>query len=802
MQSSAHVPSSGRQLHGCWLASLLILGWASPALPVDFGKLYVITVDSDEDPVRGVVLTLTKPPRAWPKRESDQHGKAKFPELCPGDYHLKAELEGFNPVEDLIVIDAASKITRQLTMTPAAVEEAITVTSETPLISPLSGVQATNFDLRALQELPSGELRHLLVDSPGIVLDRMVSGGQLAADQPALTSRGAPLSGSVYRLDGIELSEILAFGTAPAYQNLSFIEQARSATGGADSSLPAAGALVSLITRVPVTNLRFAGHYTESRWQSDSDVGPSRLARGQVAADFIPNKTEAFRDYGGDLGGSFSTDRRGRDRLGLWAGMSRRHARERHVDGQTSSSELESVAGRLSDQPTPSNFAVLQFSDATTVKRGDGAGPDRALETTWSRPGSRRIWKVGDTHTWSKFHVAASWASVDEGFNLHSRGTLGAEAVRGADGVWRQGFLDFGLERASEQISADGSVFWPSSKLELDLSFGIDLRGVTTREGTRWPGREVVHVQGENFGITGPREVVIAAREGRDNTHLEATSAWAEEALRQGRNTWILGLRYDRQRGEILAASVAANRFRPDVLPAVDFSGSGKAFHGSGKAAVEYQTLSPRLGLTRDLTGTGSWLLRASYARFPDRLERNTISHASPTSPAFAYFFFDDSDGDGLAEPGDTGSPFYCDGCDLSNPGSAGNPNRLARKLRPPLTDEIVGQIEHAFQPRLVGSLSLLYRRRSGILEERRLIVDEANLQRVAVRGRLHSRRRRRGPPAGWVGLSQPAQCPAPGARAYRRDAPHSRRAQPGVPGSDSHRYQARDWPLDLAGLH
>jgi hypothetical protein len=177
------------------------------------------------------------------------------------------------------------------------------------------------------------------------------------------------------------------------------------------------------------------------------------------------------------------------------------------------------------------------------------------------------------------------------------------------------------------------------------------------------------------------------------------------------------GLRYDLQEGSNAAAFAPANPVLPEILPDLDFPG--------GDAGFEWETILPRVGLTYALGGERKTLLRASYSRFAEQLESSDVARLNTSGFAYGYFFFlDNGDGGGVA--GDTvwqaGEPFGLfgwNGFDPSDPANPVGPNRNDPNLDPPLTDEVLLGVEHAFLPELVGGVSVTWRNVSDILENR-----------------------------------------------------------------------------------
>lgn len=86
------------------------------------GSLFGTVSDFEGQKLPGVTITLTSggPPLV---QVTDPEGRFRFPELNPGHYTLKAELEGFDWLEyPDIEISAGRRTEIELTMQPAVIE--------------------------------------------------------------------------------------------------------------------------------------------------------------------------------------------------------------------------------------------------------------------------------------------------------------------------------------------------------------------------------------------------------------------------------------------------------------------------------------------------------------------------------------------------------------------------------------------------------------------------------------------------------------------------------------------------------
>src|SRR4030095_2238012 len=97
-------------------------------------------------------------------------------------------------------------------------------------------------------------------------------------------------------------------------------------------------------------------------------------------------------------------------------------------------------------------------------------------------------------------------------------------------------------------------------------------------------------------------------RDGLSRYDLKNISLYAQDTVVRGRLTAQLGIRYDYNHDQVLDASVVANPLVPTILPALNFGGLDPN--------IAFNDLSPRLGLTYDLRGTGKTIAKANYAMY------------------------------------------------------------------------------------------------------------------------------------------------------------------------------------------
>ena len=97
---------------------------------------------------------------------TDAQGNYRFPGLDPGAYYVKAELDGFSTVEQPNVVVALNRNTTINFTLSSAVEDVITVTSESPLLDERRLTQGTTISNVELEKIPTGS-RSLVDHEPG-----------------------------------------------------------------------------------------------------------------------------------------------------------------------------------------------------------------------------------------------------------------------------------------------------------------------------------------------------------------------------------------------------------------------------------------------------------------------------------------------------------------------------------------------------------------------------------------------------------------------------------------------------------
>ncbi len=716
------------------VAAILLAGTGTAFAQLQTGNLYGTTADNQGQALPGVTVTLSGV-GATQVQVTNAEGQFRFLGLAPGDWAIKAELEGFSTVDyPNITIGVGRNTTIEVTLTPA-LEEVITVTSESPLLDERKVSTGTTVTATELEKIPTArDPWVILQQTPGVLVDRINVGGNESGQQSIYVSPGTNSNNSVWAVDGVVITDMGAIGSSPTYYNFDAFEEMQVTTGGTDMSLATGGVTMNMVTKRGTNEWRFSGRYliTDKDWQSDLDISSSEFDPQQTVFR-AGNRIQSVDDWGGDVGGPIV-----RDRLWIWGTYGLQEIDLRTAEnpplrpnGDKDFTELESYGVKLNAQVTANNSLTGFYHFGDKIKIGRNASPLRPQPTTWNQSGGTPIYKLEDTHIFnSNFYLTGMASFVDGGFQLVPQGGGIGDAsfpnvVRNGQQVWQNSFQLYQTERPQEQAKVDGNYFFNTGSASHELRFGIGHREADVDSLSQWPGQQLIGLQ-DVVVVPGNIYLGWSATIRNVSDTVEYDTAYIQDTLTFGNFTANVGLRYDKQGGTNNASTIPAAPVNQGDLLGGRFAGKDASF--------EWEDITPRLGLTYALGEDRSTLLRLSYSRFADQLSSGTVSFDNPTNYQYGYFYWYDGvafggNGDGQLTANEVG-PF------VSFVGSTSDANgnlftlaQVDSNLSAPLTDELVLSVEHALMPEFVISASATWRNYFDILEQERLVFENGQLR-------------------------------------------------------------------------
>jgi hypothetical protein len=729
---------------GALVLGLALIAGPAAVAQLQTGNLYGKVSDQKGGALPGVTVTLDTG-EAPEIQVTNAQGEFRFLSLPPASYRIKAELQGYSPVEyPKIVISVGHNTNIEVSMS-SSVEDVITVTSESPLLDEKAIRTGGTISQTELQKIPtSRDPWSVLSSTPGVLTDRINVGGNQSGQQDLYIGPGSMGAQSVWSVDGVVITDMSALGSSPAYYDFDSFAEMQISTGGSDSTISTGGVVLNMVSKRGTNEYRGTARYYQVPGGTQSNTSLSKNDLPAAQRDSFPggsNKINKVEDYGAEAGGPIL-----KDHLWLWGAWGRQKISVQTLptktlpNGLTDKTDIPDWNGKLNAQVTASNSATLVGFNSNKKKHGRNASPTRPQETTWDQGqfgGSPTLLKAEDTQIFNpNLYLTVLYSHVYGGFSLIPESGIGADIpMRFTDkfGVNHNSFFFQEIKRPQTQEKADASTFFNTGSLSHELKYGASYRTAESRTTVDFPGGGWIRASNQvGYAVPTGDNALYLVRSIIRADKLKYESAYAQDTLTTGNLTANVGLRYDIQKGANLGVTVPANSLRPDLLPAVTFAG--------GDIGFKWKGFSPRLGLTYALGPERSTLLRASYARFQDQLGTGAAAGGAflnPMGNITYYYGATTNNGNGHVTPGQIVQigQGYSPNVAKGNPTALLQPNRVSSSLNAPVTDEILLSGEHALLPEFVVGLNLTYRKQRDLLQQDLLVSDDGgHTYRVSTR--------------------------------------------------------------------
>ncbi len=696
------------------LALLLLLLPSVASAQLSTGDVFGVVADETGQPLPGVTVTLTGVGGAPKTATTDAQGRFRFIGLYPGDYALRADLEGYSGVEQTgLGVRIGGKVEVQLTMN-AALQEVITITAEQPLINPRELSTGPVLTPRELDKLPTArDPWSLLRQAPGVQTDRINVGGSEGGQQSTFFVGGATQADNQFSVDGTIESDMAAIGGSASYYDFGAYEEVQITTASTDVTIQTAGVTINQVTKRGTNTWKGDARYlsTEGGWQEDPK-------------EVNGNAIDQVEEYGLNIGGPLM-----RDHLWVWGAYGESDIGLFAQGGQLDRTELNDLNAKVNFQ-AGNTTGFLHYWDNDKLKNGRNAGPSFAPESTWDQTTPAEKWKGEITHLFgSNFALTGLYSINDGGFTLHPQGGNDADVFYNEDGVWTGSFWVFDQTATIEQGRLDASSYFDTGSVNHELRFGAGFREQENDSISVLPGSGQAILSGEGWlGIEGDLELVEWSRHTVAVT-TNYDSFWAQDTLSFDRLTLTAGLRYDKQTAHNDPVHDPGNPEVPNGLfPEINFA-------GDDAGGLEWESLVPRLGLTYALGEQRRTLLRGTFSQYAAQLGQWVPNFVSPTAPySYVYYYFNDTNGNNHFDPDEAPSLYYYYVYNVNLADPTASANRLQPGLDPYMTDEVTLSMNHAFENNIGFSVTASYRNTSDLLEARTLIFDENGNERLATR--------------------------------------------------------------------
>ncbi|MEX2661435.1 MAG: carboxypeptidase regulatory-like domain-containing protein [Vicinamibacterales bacterium] len=688
-----------------------LMAFATPlSAQVYTGRVNIVVADSTGAILPGVVIELTGPQNA--SAVTDTRGEANILNLAPGTYAVTAKLTGFGDYNNKNVpVVAGASVPLRITLSVGGVAQTIDVSAESPVIDPRKTTTTTNVTYDELQKIPSARDPWVVLQTvPGVIVDRVNIGGAESGQQSNYQAKGAAGGENTWNIDGIAITDMSALGSSPTYYDFDMFQEMNVTTGGADLQNPTPGVALNFVLKsgsnTPHGSTRI--YYEDEDMQANNLPDDLKASLGGKTGK--GNRINLYKDYGFELGGPIW-----KDRLWAWGAYGKTDVTLLTLQNTPDQTILDNRSFKATGQLTDAIRGGFTFFRGDKLKYGRGAGATRPPETTWNQSGPTELYK-GEANfvLGNNLFVTARGAKVNGGFALTPQGGLSTPYYIDDGGSVRGSYVHYETVRPQKNFSGDANFF----RGRHEVKFGFGWRQADVHSSSLIPG--TTGTPGIN-GIATYHDGYpnMIAEVGVWNDTDDGTGKWTNfyvgDTISWDRLTMNVGLRWDRQTSSVNENTQTGNPILASLLPNL----TSKAVSD----AVEWNSVTPRIGLTYALDESRKTLARASYGSFASQLSTNSGGFLSTIGYRGVYFYdVVDTNGNRVADPSEIAGRTCTDalanagacswyGFDIDNPANVSTSIHSVGDYSTPITHEFQLGLDRELIPNFGVSGTLTYRK-------------------------------------------------------------------------------------------
>jgi len=647
------------------LALLLVCATANfAAAQQTTGNIQGRVTDAQGAAVPGVTVTGRNSATGFIRTEvSDAEGAYRLNALPVGTYDITAELQGFTKFERKeVIVNVGQSANIDVTLNVAGVQEAVTVTGESPMIETSASSVGGVVDVARLENLPLNgrQFANAAISIPGVGLGYHSDPTKSTQYSPQIA--GGNGRNVNYQIDGGDNNDdtvggLLQLFPLEAIQEFNFITSRYKAEYGRSN-----GGVMNIITKSGTNDFKGSwftlfrdaslNSITESEKRAEAEKQDYRRWQygGSAGGPIVQNKAHFFGAFERTQQDTFQVV----DTLGLFPDQ----------DGIFATPYRENlITGKMTAQVTPAQFLSVRYG-RNTNSQPYGADPHIPLsgwgtsENKFNSINANHNFVLGGSKLnefifqYADFANAISANSLDPQISFPNTVSIGQNTNTPQQ-----------TQQKKYQFRDDFSWTVPGmGGLGHDFKAGVNyIRQprlfITFNTGTG----DYAYVLGTN-DIGGPVTTVSlqggAAEANIPNSQL---GLYFQDDFRvNDRITLNLGFRYDYLDGWAIDQSKSPNFvILQNAANAGRFAGQ-KAFRDFGKSSKEdANNWQGRAGIAWDVRGDGLDLVRAGYGRYYDvgYTNANILFAAINATGIGAGTIFSVTDPEGITR--DDGQPFH-----------------------------------------------------------------------------------------------------------------------------------------------
>lgn len=681
--------------------------------------IYGTVVLSDGSVIPGVAVSLTSDVTGTKTTVSSEEGNFRFVGLPPGKYQLRFELEGFKTViQKGIRMYVGKNRTINVQMETSPIKEEITIVGQANTIDTRKTEVGINVSGEMLDSLPTARNPWTVLSSiSGVMVDRLDIGGADSGQQSNFLAGGTDQYDTTWNVDGANITDPSAIGSAPVYLNVNTFSEIQVTLGANDIKAQTGGVQLNFVTKN--TGNRNTGDFhmyvEDDSWEMSQE--PTQYMKDN---DLIFPGINRLYMYGLNLGGPIL-----KDKLWWFGSWAVQDIDKRTETGTPDTTWLVSGYGKLNFQlgNTAGDFHISYDSK---VKKGrpDLAPSQQNDGSLWDQVGPNYLLYGGLTQTVGNLMLNAKVVYTDGGFELNPRGSELNEVTgheEGNDFVYvldgpriENSNFNYFTNRNTINVSLDGNYFLEGALGgDHEIRFGVDYYDGQTTSQYLMPNQRIVYVDRSSPGS----EYLGIYPDYIFDVGFQRTSFYLQDTATFGRLTASVGLRYDKEQGEV-------NPFEQPYFSWYEpgsphhgermFASSIPALQSSGyKPDAAWEMISPRISLTYDLTGDGKTVAKLAMGRYMSQSGNDIAGNYIPFR--FGFASWTDVNGDETPQYSEVGNMFWDDLFIQTDPVTGLNRMSYSDDYNSSYLDELTVMLERALSDDLAISLTGFYKKKHNL---------------------------------------------------------------------------------------
>jgi len=681
--------------------------------------IYGTVVLPDGSAIPGVAVTLTGDVIGKKVTVTSEQGHFRFLKNPPGMVELKFELEGFKTViQKAIRLFVGKNKTFNVQMETTKLKEVVEVKGQAGVVDTRKTTVSVNVSKEMIQSLPTARNPWTVMNLvPGMMMDREDVGGNESGQQSSFYGHGGDSDDTTWNVDGANVTDPSAIGTAPAYLNVNAYEELQVTMGSNDITAQTGGVQLNFVSKR--AGNRYTGDFhlyvEDEAWEMNQTLPESITDKGWESPGIF-----RLYQYGINFGGPVV-----KDKLWFYGSWGVQDIHARTITGGEDSSWLVSAYGKMNFQLGNTSGDLHYAYDAKKKwnRPWIGAGQQDAY---WNQDGPGSVFTGSLQHIIGNLMLTAKFAYTDGGFEListNSSNAIGDDGLMAGDDMiyyyypgeyFGGGIESFFTNRNTLNLTLNGNYF--SEGLlggDHEIRFGVDYyTGTTTSQYVRPNQRWIFSLDKNNPHAY--KEIWWKPNSLYD-VGFERLSFYLADTATFGKLTANIGIRYDKEQGSHNDATSLGCTFNGSPIFG-DYLGPKSTV--AGNTAAAFTVFSPRLSLSYDISGDGRNVVKFSIARYGSQSGNSIAAHTWALADREVDVYWAD-DGDGIVEWGEFSESIHdwlWWNVDVINPAANTSSNTYAPDLNSPLLDELSLSFEKALSDDLAVSATLFYKKRHNLL--------------------------------------------------------------------------------------